>query len=443
MSQACWQRGFGPVITEYLDDLRRQGLAESYIPGHPGPARHFLIWLRGSGIDVHTVDGNVVHRFLRHNCDCRPQDCMGHAFYAWRKRRSSPELMRFIRFLEQTGRIHTPGDLDDNLGLLDEFLGELQTAGYAQSTIDKHRYGCRNLIAWLHLSRISLNRIDANALETFLQRDFICSIPGVFYGREPGHNSRWYATTLRGFLRFLVDTGRIETMVPCVDAVDKGLGEFRSWLHRNRGIGEGRVEKLVKLISVVLPEIGDDPGQYDAALIRNVMLSRLENVSRGHAKEIASALRMYLRFLASDGCCAAALVDAVPTLPEWTLSVLPRYISADDVEHTIASCEETPAGRRDRAILLLLARLALRAGDVVNLRLTDVDWNNALLHVRGKARRDPALPLPQDAGDAIYDYIASPTSATRPDFQLISLDFDRSWSCKRLFSWTRAAVKRL
>ena len=240
-----------------------------------GPARHFLIWLRGSGIDVHTVDGNVVHRFLRHNCDCRPQDCMGHAFYAWRKRRSSPELMRFIRFLEQTGRIHTPGDLDDNPGLLDEFLGELQTAGYAQSTIDKRRYGCRNLIAWLHLSRISLNRIDANALETFLQRDFICSIPSVFYGREPGHNSRWYATTLRGFLRFLVDTGRIETMVPCVDAVDDGLGEFRSWLHRNRGIGEGRVEKLVKLISVVLPEIGDNPGQYDAALIRNVMLSRL------------------------------------------------------------------------------------------------------------------------------------------------------------------------
>ena len=116
---------------------------------------------------------------------------------------------------------------------------------------------------------------------------------------------------------------------------------------------------------------------------------------------------MYLRFLASEDRVAATLVDAVPTVPRWRLSTLPRYILADDVERAIASCGDDPLGVRDRAILLLLARLALRAGDIVALRLGDIDWDRAEIRVSGKSRRHTALPLPQDAGDALYTYIVT------------------------------------
>ena len=118
------------------------------------------------------------------------------------------------------------------------------------------------------------------------------------------------------------------------------------------------------------------------------------------------SLRMYLRFLTSTGSCVPGLAGAIPTVPEWSLSALPRYIPVEDIERAIASCDTTThKGLRDRAILLLLARLALRAGDVLNLRLSDIDWDNARLRVCGKARREAALPLPQDAGDALLNYI--------------------------------------
>ena len=153
-------------------------------------------------------------------------------------------------------------------------------------------------------------------------------------------------------------------------------------------------------------QLGDDPGRYNAALVRDVLLRRFATASRSHARGLATSMRMYLRFLAVRGECSPTLLGAVPTAPGWRLCELPRYVPADDIERLIGSCDvTTPVGLRDRAILLLLARLALRAGDVVHLRLSDLDWDNARVRVCGKSRREVGLPLPQDAGDAVLDYI--------------------------------------
>jgi integrase/recombinase XerD len=96
----------------------------------------------------------------------------------------------------------------------------------------------------------------------------------------------------------------------------------------------------------------------------------------------------------------------LPTVAEWKLSSLPRYLDAQQVARLIDSCsKDGPQGLRDRAIVLLLLRLGLRAGDIANMRPTDIDWQDATLLVRGKGRRDVRLPLPQDAGDAVLDYI--------------------------------------
>jgi integrase len=84
---------------------------------------------------------------------------------------------------------------------------------------------------------------------------------------------------------------------------------------------------------------------------------------------------MFVRFLVAEGKCTPGLEAAVPVLAHWRLASLPRYLQPDDVERLIASCDPASAmGRRDRAILLLLARLGLRAGDIVQLRLHDIDW---------------------------------------------------------------------
>ncbi|WP_192384687.1 tyrosine-type recombinase/integrase [Mesorhizobium silamurunense] len=130
---------------------------------------------------------------------------------------------------------------------------------------------------------------------------------------------------------------------------------------------------------------------------------------------MTTALRGYLRFLAAADLCRPGLEHAVPRIPQWRLSSLPRYLSTDQIERLIASCDlRTGRGVRDRAILLLLARLGLRAGDILEMRLGDIDWLAGTLRVRGKGRRETRLPMPQDAGDAMLDYVNDirPTSAT-------------------------------
>jgi site-specific recombinase XerD len=115
---------------------------------------------------------------------------------------------------------------------------------------------------------------------------------------------------------------------------------------------------------------------------------------------------MFLRFLIADGKCAAGLDASIPALAHWRLSSLPRYLQPEEVERVITSCDPaTPAGARDRAILLLLARLGLRAGDIVRLRLDDLDWKGANIRVAGKGRCQALLPLTQEIGDAIATYI--------------------------------------
>jgi site-specific recombinase XerD len=115
---------------------------------------------------------------------------------------------------------------------------------------------------------------------------------------------------------------------------------------------------------------------------------------------------MFVRFLITEGQCAVGLDAAIPRVAHWRLAVLPRSLPPHDVERVIASCDPASAvGRRDRAILLLLARLGLRAGDVAHLRLRDINWQEAWIHVRGKSRDAARLPLSQEVGHAIVDYL--------------------------------------
>jgi site-specific recombinase XerD len=155
----------------------------------------------------------------------------------------------------------------------------------------------------------------------------------------------------------------------------------------------------------LLPALGNRPRGWDARLIRKVICGDEAGLTRsrkvdGHGAQGISPVPRRAWLLQGRTRARRADHPAVAAVDATT------HISAAQVERLIATCDvTTPTGLRDRAILLLLARLGLRGGDVVSLRLSDFDWQQATLSVRGKGRRETRLPLPQDAGDAVLAYL--------------------------------------
>ena len=254
------------IILEFIHQLRSEGASESHISHHPGPVRHFLTWLELHGIAVEAIDGTVIEHFLRHDCDCCAGVPAPVRIRPWRKRRSSPKIMKFVRFLERTERVSTPGDLDDNLRILDKYIEKLRGEGYSDKTIRPYRSGCANLIVWLHLSRIRLRDLTPDLLGQFQNRQFICSIPGVFLGQRTHSPGIASVAEVRGFLKHLVESDLIEPLqqAPVAAALPECLERFGTWLASNRDISAGTIRRYTSLIAAILPALGDDPDAYDA-----------------------------------------------------------------------------------------------------------------------------------------------------------------------------------
>ena len=399
-------RGFLP---EFVDWLERTGLSANQVAVAVGSSRHFLIWLHNDGAAIERVDDAVLSRFRHH--DCRAARCThsrnGHC--QSNRRRSREYMSRvgcLVKFLEETGRMLHPGELGEGLRLAEEFLEWRKMQGYASSSLIYDHSACRHFLIWLHGSRIPMAKVDRIVLNRFIDHDCLC--PGGFRSLVERADPRdRYVRPIEHFMAFLVARGRVpDTFTVPGNVPGEELDAFRGWLEHHRGTCKSTIERHVREVATLLPALGDDASRYDAALIRDVLLRRFAEISCAGAAKVTTSMRMYLRFLASSGKSSPALIGAVPAAVRWRLSSLPRYLPADDIESVIASCDVArPLGMRDRAILLLLARLALRAGDVADLRLGDIDWRRARLHVRGKSRRRVGLPLPQDAGDALLDYI--------------------------------------
>jgi len=139
------------------------------------------------------------------------------------------------------------------------------------------------------------------------------------------------------------------------------------------------------------------------------MLDRAGRYKIGQMKNCAVAIRGFLLFLVATGRCPVGREYAFPPIANWRLASIPRYLAAEDIERAIAACNGEDR-LRDKAVVLLLARLGLRAGEVANLKITDIDWKNGRLAIYGKSKRAEWLPLTQEVGDAILAYLGR----TRP-----------------------------
>jgi site-specific recombinase XerD len=285
---------------------------------------------------------------------------------------------------------------------IDAFVGALRAHRHTPLTVSGYEDSARHFADWLCRCKIELSRISEDVVGRFARHR--CRCPGA---RRQHRLSPKYVRRVRRFIRFLAERGIVTAIVPVAPkAIDPPVAAYQNWLRHHRGISERTIDRHGRMIMRLLPGLDVDPGSYDAALIRRVIIDEAKRSSRPHVKTMTTALRGYLRFLAAGGLCRPWLDRAVPTIPQWRLSALPRYLRGSDVERLIASCDLTKLhGIRDRAILLLLARLGLRAGDILSMRLDDIAWNEGTLRVRGKGRREIRLPLPQDAGDALLEYL--------------------------------------
>jgi site-specific recombinase XerD len=177
-------------------------------------------------------------------------------------------------------------------------------------------------------------------------------------------------------------------------------------MRQQRGSCDATLYNYSLSIRDLLKTVGDDPRTFDAESLRKFVLKRSQTSGWVAVKHCTTGLRMFLRFLIAEGKCAAGLDAAIPVVMHRRLSSLPRYLQSEEVERIIHACNPaSPVGRRDRAIVLLLARLGLRADDIVQLRLDDIDWKGAGIHVCGKGHRQTRLPLTQEVGHAVAAYL--------------------------------------
>ena len=197
---------------------------------------------------------------------------------------------------------------------------------------------------------------------------------------------------------------------------------FQDWLQVHRGASVPTLRQYARGAAELINELGADVGSWNVRALRDFLLDRTARCGAPTTQKLITSLRAFLRYLSFTGTSCSDLSCAIPSIASWRLARLPRCLSEDELVRVIAVCDGEATGRlRDRAILLLLSRLGLRAGDVAGLCLTDIDWVNGTMQVAGKGRYQVRLPLPQDVGDAILRYLN-----VRPGFAASDRVFLRS-----------------
>ena len=394
---------FGDQIPSFFKWLKEEGISTTGFKDFIGPVKHFLVWLDCREIEHSTVDGSVVRHFLKHKCDCPRPKGAKYQTGAARKSTFKASVLNFVAFLEASGVVKRPFDPRAMSEAISVFTDELRRQGFAESSVAMYASACRHFLAWCWIERVPLEGLNEDHVVAFARHDCVCRQLFVQGARRTAN----YLNQVRRFIRHL----RGRRVIPPVgrartDTRSKQLAAFRIWLGRHRGCSNTTIDGHLNRLQRLLPHLGDDPTSYTPASLQRTIVSQLKGQSRVSVQGMTTALRMYLRFLATEAGGDASLIGAIPKVPRWRLSTLPKYILADDVERVIQACDvTTPKGLRDRAIILLLARLALRRGDILHLRLQDIDWDNAIIRVSGKSKQWTGLPLPQDVGDALADYI--------------------------------------
>jgi len=278
---------------------------------------------------------------------------------------------------------------------------ELAARGYAPHSVTAHAQLMAHLSGWLAATGRGIDALTGEVV-----REYALARRAAGYQNRATERA---VAPLLGYLRGLRAVPPLAVPVPSTPA-EVVVGEFCAYLASERGLAAGTVHHHRRFACLFLAELGitgeAELAGLTAAAVTSFAVSQAQRRSPGDMRSLVSALRSLLRFLHLTGRLAQPLAAAVPSVPGWRPGSLPRGVSAGQVAAMLASCDRGSAvGRRDYAILLLLTRLGLRAGEVIGITLDDIDWRAGVLLVTGKADQADTLPLPADVGEALADYV--------------------------------------
>lgn len=292
---------------------------------------------------------------------------------------------------------------DAAIGLSDThiacFLKDLDVAGYAKRTCRKKHSVAKAFARWMQGGQIALQELNESHVTAFVIE-------------KPKPRAKFESAVLSLLLKYLRREAKVPSspMLPAALPFEDLSRAYVNYLRKDCGLAENSILVYAPFVRDFLEHVAKTGSAsvkaIDAHAIRNFLLDRTRDRSGQYARLLAAALRSFLRFVFVRGYLAADISSAVPTVRRFRQAAMPAFLSPEEVGDVLAAVDQsTPPGRRNYAILLLLARLALRAGEVVALELEDIGWRTGELAVRGKGRRVEYLPLLSDVGEALARYL--------------------------------------
>jgi site-specific recombinase XerD len=297
---------------------------------------------------------------------------------------------------------------------IDGFADALERDGYSAGSAIRYIRSADHLGRFMLTVGRPLDEVSPQILEAFRRHIPTCNCPDAKGGKA---NHHVYFGAKR-FHEYLIGIGICEAGNPeTAEISEPGIvSGFRQWMEKHRGAKPATLRQYCRDATTMLESLGHDVSAWGPKRVRAFLLDNVCKCGAGTAEKRVTSARAFLRYLGARGLCGADLDQAVPALAHWRLSTFPKCLASEDVDRLIAACDGHSLRKlRDRAIILLLVRLGVRAGDLSNLRMKDIEWKTGTLRVSGKGRYEVRLPLPQDAGEALLRYLESRPRVTRDD----------------------------
>ena len=280
------------------------------------------------------------------------------------------------------------------------FAGELHRLGYTECSSHAQLWLAAHLSGWMADRGLEVSALDTEVIAEF-----------VAWRRTIGRTAFRSAGALEPLLRYLRRLGAAPVPRPPdppAGPVEVLLDQFGTYLRAERGVTVKTARDYAAFVRPFLDELaGSDRVRWESATPAAVTAFILDQCRRRRvraAQLVATATRALLRWLHIRGVVDGALAAAVPKVPDRRQQ-LPRGLEPSQMQALLDSCRRDAVGRRDYAIMVMAARLGLRAGEIAGLRLEDIDWRQGQVVVRGKPQRIDSLPLPVDVGQALVDYL--------------------------------------
>ncbi len=322
---------------------------------------------------------------------------------------------------------------------INPYLAQVREQGYAVGSLYEQVHVLKVCDRWMKRTGRDVRDLNETALRDCLRR-----VSRRGYGKNAG------ASTLRRLLELLRSIGAApppRTELP--GQMEQLIGRYERFLLDERNLVPNSIAHFRLFARRFLTERFGDRSLKLSTLRAPDVTAFIQRHAHDHgpfyARHLVRTTRSFLRYLQYKGLVDADFSLAVPKVARWRLSTLPKHLPATQVRQVLRHCDrKTALGRRDYAILLLLARLGLRAGEVVKLRLEDIDWETAQITVCGKGGRWSELPLPADVAKAIAHYLRHdrPRCASRRLFIREYAPIDGFHGANAIASLVKRALKR-